>query len=218
MPGTDPIHDTVVRDELDDLGLLYHLDVRATARRVLDELDGRQRTAFAVAVAERLARDRSGHRHAAPDWYPGIDAVWRALGGDESAPADVCQMVGAYYLSAWHRDHRHDDPADAVDHTVMAALYACECYLHGCLEFAMWAGWRGFDAATLRAARDGGWPHRRPYEVSACAWELAHPVVQAELGRQLADLEAISDDGGVLRESPAAARRLLDRLRSPAAA
>jgi len=217
MPGTDPIHDTVVRDELHELGLLYFVDVRATTRRVLEELAGCQRAAFAVAVAERLARDVTGPG-GAPDWYPGIDAVWRGLGGDASAPADVCHTVGSYYLSAWHRDHRHDDPADAADHTVMAAVYACECYLHGCLEFAMWAGWRGFDAATLRAARDGGWPHRRPYEVSACAWEHAHPAVQAELGRQLADLEAISDDGGVLLASPADARRLLDRLRSPAAA
>ncbi|HEY8471776.1 MAG TPA: hypothetical protein VIL37_03970 [Natronosporangium sp.] len=206
------------RAELDRLGAHYFLDIRATARRLLEGMAGPARAAFAAAVTERLLREneRRPARERRPygeTWRPVLEAVWRGLGGDALAVRQVAAAVARFYVSPDWYDRRHDDPADADDHAIMAACYAAECCLHGCLDFACWAGWRGFDAATLRAAGDTGWPHRRPAGVSGYAWELAHPCIQSELEQQLSDLELLAGDGGVLIDPAADRRPLLDRLR-----
>lgn len=219
MPVGDPIRDQLARDELNRLGLLYFIDVRATSRQVLEELTRQQRAAFAASVAERLMRE---HQAAPPvgcsphvrAWRTALDAVWRGLRREEHGADAACRAVGRFYHGSDGWTRRDGDPADADHHTVMAVLYACECYLHGCLEFAMWSGWRGFDVATVRAAHDEAWPHRRPADVSAYAWELAHPLVQAELGQQLADLELTADNGRVLLDENANPGPLLDQLRT----
>jgi hypothetical protein len=209
--------------ELDRLGLRHFLDVRATVRRILESMRRPQRCAFATAVAERQLREYERapareRRPYLPTWRPVVDAVWRGLAGDAIAPREVAAAVARFYVSPDYYARRHDDPADADDHTIMASFYAAECYLHGCLDFAAWAGWRGFDVATVRAAADIAWPHRRPAEVSPYAWELAHPAVQAELDQQLLDLELLSLDGVLLgADQPAELDRrllLLDRLRT----
>jgi hypothetical protein len=229
--------------ELDRLGLRHFLDVRATVRRILESMPRPYRCAFATAVAERLLREHERapareRRPYLPTWRPVVDAIWRGLAGassgaganrgagakatdlapDAIASRQVAAAVARFYVSPDYHTRRHDDPADADDHTIMASFYAAECYLHGCLDFAAWAGWRGFDVATVRAALDTAWPHRRPAEVSPYAWELAHPAVQAELDQQLLDLELLSVDGVLLGEDqPADLDRrllLLDRLRN----
>jgi hypothetical protein len=215
----DPVRDDAARAELDGLGLRHFLDVRATARRMLEHMRRSERTAFAGAVAERLLREgeRQPARRRPPylsTWRPALDAVWRGLAGDAAAPRQVAIAVARFYLSRDYHDRPHDDPADAADHTIMASFYAAECALHGCLEPATWAGWRGFDHATVRAAGDVGWPHRRPAGVTPYAWELAHPVIQAELDRQLADLELLALESHVLQDEQAAALPLLARLRT----
>jgi len=202
----DPIHDEVVRDELDELGQRHFLDVRATVRSLLDGMPGRQRAAFAVAVAERLLAEHEGLpvTEQVPEvlqWRPALDSVWHCLRRDEpTGRRQVAEVVGAFYLSPIYLDRRHDNPGDRNDHATMAAFYAAACYLHGCLEFATWAGWRGFDVATLRAAGDQDWVHRRPVNTSSLAWELAHPAIQAELDRQLVDVELLGEQGWVLVE------------------
>lgn len=202
----------VAQAELDALGLKHYLDVRATVRRMLTHMGKTERTAFAAAVAERLLREdeRVPPREVKPytlSWRPALDAVWRTLTGEAPGPRQIAAAVARFYVSPQFYESRHDDPADGEDHVVMACLYACECALHGCLEFAMWAGWRGFDGATLRAAADVEWPHRRPAEVSPYAWELAHPAIQAELDRQLADLELLAVEGAALDPSQPVQRR-----------
>lgn len=194
--GTD-----ATRAELDQLGVSHFLDVRATARRVLEGLPGPRRAAFAAAVAERLLRaeERLPPRERRPYarvWRPVLDTVWRGLAGESLANRQVAAAVARFYVSPDFHSRRHDDPADAEDHAIMASFYAAECFLHGCLDFATWAGWRGFDAATVWAAGDTAWPHRRPAEVSPYAWELAHPTVQSELEQQLLDLEQLSGEDG----------------------
>lgn len=199
----DPALAEQARTELDRLGARHFLDVRATARRILERMEPAERTAFAVAVADRMLREderlpvRERPAYLAT-WRPTVDAVWRALAGEAVAAREIATAVARCYLGPSFCTRRHDDPADAADHAVMACLYAAECFLHGCLDFATWAGWRGFDAAAVRAAGDPVWPHRRPAEVSMYAWELAHPAVQAELDRQLADLELLAVDGRAL--------------------
>jgi hypothetical protein len=210
------------RAELDRLGMSYFLDVRATARRLLEGLRGPQRAAFAAAVAQRLLREdeRLPSRERRPrltPWRPVLDTVWRGLAGEALASRQVAAAVARFYVSPDYHDRRHDDPADTEDHAIMASFYAAGCFLHGCLDFAAWAGWRGFDAATIRAAGDTAWPHRRPAEVTPYAWELAHPAIQSELERQLLDLELLSLDGTVLADERADRQPLLARMqgRSP---
>jgi hypothetical protein len=215
--SASPRHDELARDELNRVGLLYFVDVRATVRQLLDGMGRAQRTAFAAAVAERLTRqqqaaDPAGAGRVVVAWRSGLDAVWRCLANDEGAAAEVRRAVAALYLGRYPGDREREDPADATTHTMMAALYACECALHGCVELALWSGWRGFDVATVRTAHDRTWPHRRPAGISGYAWELAHPAVQSELSRQLEDLELIDGSAEVLL-GQADPGPLLDRLR-----
>jgi hypothetical protein len=198
----DPIRDDGIRDELDRLGMYYFLDVRATVRSVLGAHDRAERTAFAAAVSQRLISEHEGHPHRRepdpiPTWREALDGVWHALhhGDLDGHLAPVASAVGTFYLSPGYLERRHTDPGDGIDHTMMATLYTAESLLHGCVEFACWAGWRGFDAAAIRAAADREWPQHRPDSTSLLAWELAHPTVQAELGRQLADLELLGIRG-----------------------
>lgn len=218
MPGTVRNGaDSGTREELDQLGARHFLDVRATARCMLANMRGVERAAFAASVAERLVR----HDEQAPagerrpylvTWRPVLAAVWGTLRGDRAAHRAAATGVARFYLSPNYLGRRHDDPLDADDHAIMATVYAAECALHGCLEFAAWAGWRGFDAATVRAAGDPAWPHRRPAGVSPYGWELAHPAVQAELDQQLSDLELLAlGDAGAGRWLPG---QVLDQLRT----
>jgi hypothetical protein len=204
MPG--PISDVpagsvvAAHDELDRLGARHFLDVRATARCMLANMRGAQRAGFAASVAERLVRHdeqrpAGERRRYAETWRPVLDAVWDALAGDRAAHRAAATGVARFYLSPNWLGRRHDDPLDTDDHAIMATVYAAECALHGCAEFAMWAGWRGFDVAAVRAAGDPAWPHRRRAGISPYAWELAHPTVQAELDQQLSDLELLALDG-----------------------
>lgn len=217
--AADPIHEIATRTELDRLGASYYLDIRVTARKLLGRMAGQQRAGFAVAVAERLLREderlpeRERPPHAAA-WRPVLDAVWRGLANDPLALRQTATGVARYYGSPEYYERRHDDPSDAADHTIMASLYAAECYLHGCLDFACWAGWRGFDAATLRAAADVDWPHRRPTGISPYTWELAHPAIQSELEQQLFTLERLATEGV---PSLAVANRSRTAARQPAA-
>lgn len=215
----DPIRAEEVRAELDEMGLRYFLDVRATVRRMLEQMPGEQRTAFAAAVTERPLRE--DEQLPSPErlpqlgaWRPVLDSVWRYLAGDPAATREVEVALGRYYLSPDDHGGGPDDPGDAAAHAVRAALYTSECCLHGCLEFATWAGWRGFDWAAVRAAADSIWLRRRPIEVSPYVWELAHPRLQAELDRQLADLEELAVSGEALWEDSARRQPLLERLRA----
>jgi hypothetical protein len=199
----DPIRGDMTRAELGELGLKYFIDVRTTARRLLENMRRPGRAAFAAAAAERLIREDecrpdNEHRAYLSTWRPVLDSVWGGLAGDEEASRGVCRSVAHVYLAPEYHERQHEDPGDGDGHAIMAALYAAECYLHGCLDFAAWAGWRAFDGAAMRAADDLDWPHRRPPELTAYAWELAHPAVQAELDRQMEDLELLDEAGEVL--------------------
>jgi hypothetical protein len=207
----------VARAELDELGAKFYLDVRATVRRVLENMPGHSRAAFAAAATERVlngfrprdAKDVAAFADAA---RPLLDLVWRGLAGAPGAEEQVVQSVGQFYQSRYLCTHRHDDPANMADHVAMTALYSAECYLHGCWEFAAWVGWRAFDVSAIRAAADDVWPHRRPGSITAYAWELAHPLVQAELERQLQDLELLT---GPTAETVSLSSVLVEQLRTP---
>jgi hypothetical protein len=214
----DPVHDEAIREELDGLGLKHFLDVRATARVMLDHLPGSRRAAFGASVAERLLREHESlpdHQHSVYvlQWRPALNLVWSALakpGLDAGACAEIANAVGAFYMSPAYQERRHDDVTDPADHAAMAALYAAEGYLHGGSDFAAWAGWRGFDVATVVAGADREWPHRRPPATTLEAWELAHPAIQTELDEQLCALELLGDSSSDLTDD-----LVVERLRHP---
>ena len=152
------------------MGLRYFLDVRATVRRMLEQMPGEQRTAFAAAVTERPLRE--DEQLPSPErlpqlgaWRPVLDSVWRYLAGDPAATREVEVALGRYYLSPDDHGGGPDDPGDAAAHAVNSS-YTSERWFDGCLEFATWAGWRGFDWAAVRAAADSIWLRRRPIEAS----------------------------------------------------
>ncbi|MGH3712795.1 MAG: hypothetical protein ACRDT4_04955 [Micromonosporaceae bacterium] len=202
----------LVRDQLDQLGMHYVADVQATARRMLEGFEGPRRTGFAAAVAERLLRS---HETRPPKerlpypcaWRTALDTMWRGLGGDRTAFGAVSQAIAEFYLSPYHHDDGSDGPPEASDDAVAATLYAAQCYLYGCVDFALWSAACGYDAAATVAAGDESWAHRRPAELNPHTWQLAHPALQAELERQLEDLELL----GGQPELP----DVIDRLRAP---
>lgn len=213
------IRGEVARAELEELGAKHYLDVRATIRRMLESLPAAARAAFAAAATERVLHgSHPGEEREAREAdafvasaRPLMDTVWEGLAGSPDADEAVCQAVSRFYMSRYLCTHRHDDPASMSDHIAMCALYTAECYLHGCWEFAAWVGWRGFDVAAIRAAADNDWPHRRPAGVTPYAWELVHPLVQAELERQLEDVELLT---GPTAEPVAPSPDLVSRLRA----
>ncbi|MGH3660762.1 MAG: hypothetical protein ACRDT8_12475 [Micromonosporaceae bacterium] len=217
-----PVHLSMglVRAELDQLGMHYVADVQTTVRRMLHGEDPRRRAGFAAAVAERLLRaletqppreqpdQLTGRRQPvewgagrASGWQPGqtsawratLEAVWRGTRGEPDAFAEVSRSIAELYLSPYHRDFaRSATPLQTPDNTMAAILYAAQCYLYGCVDFAMWSSACGYDAAAAVAVADSHWSHRRPAAVHPHTWQLAHPAVQAELERQLEDVEAVS--------------------------
>jgi hypothetical protein len=206
----------LVRGELDRLGMHYVADVQATCRRMLEAFSSEQRTGFAAATAERLIRaheirppqERQGYPCA---WRTALDAIWRGLAGDPAGFGQVSRAIAEFYLSPYHHDHGADGPGDAADDGVAATLYAAQCYLYGCVDFAIWAAACGYDAAATVAAADRSWAHRRPGDVDPHTWQLAHPALQAELERQLEDLELLDD----LPSGGPELAAVVERLRTP---
>ncbi|MGH3655133.1 MAG: hypothetical protein ACRDUA_00600 [Micromonosporaceae bacterium] len=204
----------LVRTELDRLGMHYVADVQATARRMLESFSPDHRVGFAAAVAERLVRAHEirppAERKAYPcQWRGCLESVWRGLAGAPASFGQVSRAIAEFYLSPYHHNDGLDGPAEATDDGVAATLYAAECFLYGCVDFALWAAACGYDAAATEAAADASWGHRRPPDVNPHTWQLAHPALQAELERQLEDLELLAGEG----ESGAAWRTVLDELR-----
>ena len=205
-----------VRAELDRLGMHYVADVHATCHRMLEVLAADQRTGFAAAVAERLIR---AHETRPPreriayccSWRTGLDAIWDGLAGDRTAFRRVSATIAEFYLSPYHHADGLGGPIEASDDAVAATLYAAQCFLYGCVDFAVWAAACGYDAAAMVAAADTSWAHRRPADIDPHTWQLSHPALQAELERQLEDLELLVGDGG--SPSPEYWARILPQLR-----
>jgi len=207
----------LVRGQLDRLGCHYVADVQATGRRMLEGFSPEQRTGFAAAVAERLIRAHETRPPAEREPYPcgwraALDTVWRGLAGDPAAFQDVSRAIAEFYLSPYHHADGPRGPSEACDDGVAATLYTAQCYLYGCVDFALWAAACGYDAAAVVAAGDLSWPHRRPSDVDPHTWQLAHPALQAELERELEDLELLAGDGRS-RLTDQQWRDTLDRLR-----
>jgi plasmid stability protein len=199
-------------------GALYSIDEEAFHREVLTELLGEERKAFAAAAAERLMRK---HEALPPDeqmpftmgWRPTLDAIWRGIADDQTAFAQVSRALSNLYVSPqWHNEGP-DGPDELNEDAAAAVVYTAECFIHGCVDSAVWAAQRELEAAHTAVELsefDGGTRSIGPDD--AARWALSEPV-QAVLRRQRDDLAYLQSHGSDLRGPPASAGAVANHLR-----
>jgi hypothetical protein len=170
---------------------------------------------------------------------PLLDDVWAAACGDQTVARNISQRLGQFYISDLYSGSTgstdktdktgntgntgstdrtgstgntggKDSDEDAEEDAAAAVLHAAECYVHGTVEYAVWAGDRAAFAAdeTVQAEYHGDWA---PARESADA-------IQRELDRQWRDLDLIQGYGDELRYArsglpSAVTQRLLTELR-----
>ena len=209
MASDDSQHPTwgdLAREHLRRHGLLFCGDVQEEVRSRLQRLPAEVRQAFAVACATRLMAEHerqppSAQRAFTLGWKPILDAIWSGLAGPREPTLQlVCDSLRAFYSGPYFHNDGPDGPDDADEDAAAASICAAECFEAGDVESAVWAASRALDA-TCQIAGDEldhtpgpGEPPRvsGPMEF---VQELMHPVVQAELRKQLADLDSLEQTG-----------------------
>jgi hypothetical protein len=209
MARDDSQHPTwgdLAREHLRRHGLLFCGDVQEEVRSRLQRLPAEVRQAFAVACATRLIAEHErqppfAHRAFTLGWRPVLDAIWSGLAGPrEPALQLVCETLRAFYSSRSFQTDGPDGPDDADEDAAAASIYAAQCFEAGAVASAVWAASRAVDAACQIAEDDlghtpGAGDPPRAVGSMEFVQELMHPVVQAELRKQLADLDSLEQTG-----------------------
>jgi hypothetical protein len=194
------------REELQQRGLPFFLDVQAEVEQRLEQLTPEARKAFALSCAERLmrwheARSEEERRPFTLGWRPLLDVLWRGLEGvAPDASHQVQDALDRLHSSPyWHSDGQ-DGPDDADEDTAAASIYAADCYMSGDAQSAAWAAQRAVQA-TFQIAEQ----HLQLYpsdvipdlstEPTSLAREAMHPVVQRELQKQLSEMDLLESEG-----------------------
>jgi len=169
------------------------LSARVNGR--LRAMNDGQQAMFACAVAERLMRRHEALPEQSQQAFtlalrPLLDASWNMACGDQTSFTEIKRALGEFYLSDYCHNDGQDGPDDADDSAAAAVIYAAEFAMHGCLEFATWAGLRGEEAAD-----QAGWDSDEELDEDADEDELIH----IELRRQLEDLDLIERHADDLR-------------------
>jgi hypothetical protein len=170
-------------------------EMSARVHEQLRAMNDGQQAMFACAVAERLMRRHEALPEKDQQAFtlglrPLLDAAWNMACGDQTAFTEIKRALGEYYLSEYCHNDGQDGPDDADESAAAAAIYAAEFAMHGCLEFATWAGLRGEEAAD-----QAGWDSDEELDEDADENELIH----IELSRQLEDLDLIGRHADDLR-------------------
>jgi hypothetical protein len=202
----------LAREQVRRRGLAYFGDVQEQIRVRLAQLLPLARKTFALSCAERLMRLHESlppaeQRRFTLGCRPTLDLIWRGLAveSDEATTA-AWAALHAFHASRYDHAEGEDGPDDADEDAAAGAIYACECFVSGTADTAYWASARAIDAAFRIAedalqldANDFVWdPGAEPMPL---AKEAMHPVVQAELAKQLSDLailEGAGDDRDVV--------------------
>ncbi|MBB1245478.1 hypothetical protein GL263_18190 [Streptomyces durbertensis] len=198
-----------------------------------------ERTVFAAGVAERLMRR---HESLPPEQRspftiglrPLLDAVWEAALGDTAAFTAVKRGMGEYLLSDYFHNDGQDGPDDADEPAATAVLHAAASHLHGCADFAVWAGMRAVDAVAQHVEyladladlagpagpADPADPSDGPGSQGASLLGDPEKAPLEELRRQLHDLDLVAARSDQLRYAScglpvAATARLRAELRDP---
>lgn len=170
-------------------------ELSASVRQRLTEMNDGQRAMFACSVADRLLRWHEGlpieqQAEFTVSLRPLLEAAWDIACGDQTQFAAVKQGLGEFYLSDYCHNDGQDGPDDADESAAAAVLYAAEYAMHGCIEFAVWTGLRGEEAAD-----NTGQDSEEELAEGADEDEL----VYVELRRQLSDLGLIAQYADDLR-------------------
>jgi hypothetical protein len=207
----------IIRDEAQRRGAATMGDEVRRWKRVLEGFSREQRTAFAAIAAEALMRSREATRPAgdyALTWRPALDTVWSGLAGDMSAFKRIANAIADFYRGPYFHAEGPDGPAEADDNAAVAVYYAAECFLHGCVEFALWAAGRatGELYETIQREENQAGERRIVGPADAVRWEL-DPRMQEELRLQSARLDQLAKHKADLRGSMAIRRALITQLR-----
>lgn len=201
-----PTWSDLAREQVRRHGLPYFGDVQAQIRDRLHRLVPDARKAFALSCAERLMRSHerlppAEQRRFTLGWRPVLDAMWKGLAVEsDEATAAVQTALDAFHASPYDHADGPDGPDDADEDAAAGAIYACECFVGSEADMAYWASARAVDTAFRLAeedlqldANDFEWdPGAEPMPL---AKEAMHPIVQAELARQMADLSMLEGAG-----------------------
>jgi hypothetical protein len=188
----------VLRAELNRLGLAYSVDEAAALTDKLGRLPQPAPAAFAAAVSERLLRREETQpvdNPRAVRWRQLLNAIWEVLGGDDRRLTLIRDEVEA--MERWLDARGGDVPPDLVDADldhVAATLYAAQALLRGSPSAAAAAGARGTDAADALAMEQLP-QDLRIMTMAEQVWLASHPLVQAEISRQRADITLLADRG-----------------------
>ena len=195
-PGSRRVQADRMRAELERRGL-GSVDGHATLAARLGELPEPAPAAFAAAVAERMLRreETACDAELVRRWRELLDAVWAALGGDESGLQLVEREVDSLerWLDLDPMEPVEDFAGADLDH-VAATLFAAQALLRRSPEAAAWAGQRGTDAAD-EIAQNELLAGRTSVESTDEARLASHPLVQAEIARQRSDMALLTAHG-----------------------
>lgn len=204
--GQYPTWGDLAREQVERHGLLYFGTAQEDIRSRLQRLPSEARQAFAVACAARLMAEHeslplSEQRPFTLGWRPVLDLIWSGLAGQrEAAVQRVSEALQAFHASPYDHEGGQDGVGDADEDAAAAARYAAECFQTAAVEPALWAASCAVDAA-FRVAQDD--LHLTPGAGEPAfitgprsfAREAMHPAVQAELQKQLADLDVLEQVG-----------------------
>ena len=162
-------------------------DLSATVQVRLRAMNDGQRAMFACAVAERLMQRHEALPEEDQQTFtlalrPLLDVCWDSACGDQTTFFEIKRALGEFYLSDYCHNDGQDGPDDADESAAAAVLYAAEFAMHGCVEFTVWGGLRGEEAAD-----NARWDSDEELDEDAHEDELVH----IELRRQLDDLDLI---------------------------
>jgi hypothetical protein len=192
------------------------LDAETGAR--LAAMSEGERAVFAAGVAQRLlqaheALPAAERRGFTVGLRPLLDAVWAGALGDAAAFGTIKRGLGDFYLSDYCHNDGPGGPDDAAEPAAATVLDAASAYLHGCADFAVFAGGRAVEAVGQLARDD------RDFADDPFADDPDEPRAE-ELRRQLRDLDLIAPHAADLRRArfglPAATTAGLLRTLRPA--
>jgi len=192
--------------------VIVRFDERALAAS-LDRLSQQHRIAFAAACAERLMpayelfAQRSGRGD--PKTLAKILArLWDDLAGAEMTEAELQSNIDGCMKLIPQEDEEVWVPEQAAAEDAGAALaYSLRCRQNGRSREAAWSAGRSYEALDHYVIVT------EEIDVNSQGAEariLAHPLVQAELGRQQRDLQELSSSD----DPRAAAARLQARAKT----
>lgn len=173
---------------------LVHYD-EAQYRLQIDELQIKEKTAFAVACAERLFPAYLEFANLMKQGKPDIlrrvlTLLWDDLEGKPMSQQDVnAQLTAVMDLMPSDDADKWGPEQAAAEDAVAALAYALRCRDTGSADEAVWASRRAYEAVDQYVMQQETVTTNSNQDEEHI---LAHPLVQQELSRQQRDLDELA--------------------------